>query len=107
MSARDRFDVSYYRHTGEWFRLFEALSLTEPLDMLQRHGPLLTASLPRLTELARSHLAPPIAFSRRRSMRMKFSVRTARPDDPANCYPTDYPTSPYDSLKGQILHLSS
>ena len=74
MSARNRFDVSYYRHTGEWFCLFEALSLTEALDMLQRHGPLLTASLARLTELARSHLVPPIVFSRRRSMRMKFSV---------------------------------
>jgi hypothetical protein len=36
--GRDRFDVSYYRHTGEWFRLLEALSLTEALDMLQRDG---------------------------------------------------------------------
>ena len=34
--GRDRFDLSYYRHTGEWFRLFEAISLTEVLDMLQR-----------------------------------------------------------------------
>src|ERR1039457_3241275 len=36
--GRDRFDVSCYRHTGEWFRLLEALSLTEALDMLQRDG---------------------------------------------------------------------
>jgi hypothetical protein len=36
--GRDRFDLSYYRHTGEWFRLLEALSLTEALDMLQRDG---------------------------------------------------------------------
>jgi len=31
---RDRFDLSYYRHTGEWFCIFEHVSLVEALDLI-------------------------------------------------------------------------
>jgi hypothetical protein len=32
--GRDRFDLSYHRHTGEWFCLFEHVSLAEALDLI-------------------------------------------------------------------------
>ena len=32
--GRDRFDLSYHRHTGEWFRLYEAVSLAEAMDLI-------------------------------------------------------------------------
>jgi len=34
--SRDCFDLSYHRHTGEWLRIFERLSLTEALDTIGR-----------------------------------------------------------------------
>jgi hypothetical protein len=37
-AGRDRFDLSYHRHTGEWFRLYEALSLAEALDLVAQGG---------------------------------------------------------------------
>jgi hypothetical protein len=33
--SRDRFDLSWHRHTGEWFCLFESLSLTEALQLIE------------------------------------------------------------------------
>jgi len=33
--SRDRFDLSWRRHTGEWFRLFEYLSLAEALHLIE------------------------------------------------------------------------
>jgi hypothetical protein len=33
--SRDCFDLSYHRHTGEWFCVFERLSLTEALEMIE------------------------------------------------------------------------
>jgi hypothetical protein len=30
----ERFDLSYHRHTGEWFCLFERVSLAEALDLI-------------------------------------------------------------------------
>lgn len=32
--SRDCFDVMWHRHTGEWFRIFERLSLTEALHRI-------------------------------------------------------------------------
>ena len=32
---RDKFDLSWHRHTGEWFRLFEYLPLTEALHLIE------------------------------------------------------------------------
>lgn len=33
--SRNHFDLSYHRHTGEWARLFERLSLAEALEMIE------------------------------------------------------------------------
>jgi hypothetical protein len=33
--SRDRFDLSWHRHTGEWLRMFEYLSLAEALHMIE------------------------------------------------------------------------
>jgi hypothetical protein len=33
--SRDRFDLSWHRHTGEWFRLFEYQSLAEALRLIE------------------------------------------------------------------------
>ncbi len=33
--SRDRFDLSWHRHTGEWFRLFERMSLSEALHLIE------------------------------------------------------------------------
>jgi hypothetical protein len=32
--SRDRFDLSYHRHTGEWFCLYQALTLDEALALI-------------------------------------------------------------------------
>jgi hypothetical protein len=32
--ARDRFDLSYHRHTGEWFCLYQAVTLDEALQLI-------------------------------------------------------------------------
>jgi hypothetical protein len=36
--SRDRFDLSYYRHTGEWFRLYRSISLAEALRLMESDG---------------------------------------------------------------------
>ena len=33
--SRDCFDLSWHRHTGEWFRVFERLSLAEALHLIE------------------------------------------------------------------------
>lgn len=33
--SRDRFDLSWHRHTGEWFCLFQRLSLAEALHLIE------------------------------------------------------------------------
>ena len=33
--SRDRFDLSWHRHTGEWFCLFQRLSLAEALHRIE------------------------------------------------------------------------
>ncbi len=33
--SRDYFDLSWHRHTGEWFCLFERRSLTEALNLIE------------------------------------------------------------------------
>jgi len=35
---RDCFDLSYHRHTGEWFCLFERVSLAEALHLIESDG---------------------------------------------------------------------
>jgi len=32
--ARDRFDLSYHRHTGEWYCLYQAVTLAEALALI-------------------------------------------------------------------------
>ena len=36
--ARDRFDLSYHRHTGKWFCLYQAVSLAEALELIGEGG---------------------------------------------------------------------
>ncbi len=36
--GRDRFNLSYHRHTGEWFCLYRSVSLTEALRLIERDG---------------------------------------------------------------------
>jgi hypothetical protein len=33
--SRDRFDLSYHRHTGEWLCLFQRVSLAEALELME------------------------------------------------------------------------
>jgi hypothetical protein len=33
--SRDRFDLSYHRHTGEWLCIFQRVSLTEALELIE------------------------------------------------------------------------
>ncbi len=33
---KDCFDLSYMRHTGQWYRLFERLSLTDALETIEK-----------------------------------------------------------------------
>jgi hypothetical protein len=35
---RDRFDLFWHRHTGEWFRLFEHVPLTEALCLIENES---------------------------------------------------------------------
>ena len=36
--GRDRFDIQWHRHTGEWFRLHRSLSLAEAIETLKSDG---------------------------------------------------------------------
>lgn len=36
--SRDRFDIQWHRHTGQWFCLYRGLSLAEALDTLVKDG---------------------------------------------------------------------
>jgi hypothetical protein len=36
--SRNRFDIQWHRHTGEWFRLHRGLSLAEAIDTLKSDG---------------------------------------------------------------------
>ena len=36
--GRDRFNLSYLRHTGQWFCLFRSVSLAEALDTIEGMG---------------------------------------------------------------------
>jgi hypothetical protein len=36
--SRDRFDLQWHRHTGEWFCLHRSLTLTEAIDTLRSEG---------------------------------------------------------------------
>jgi hypothetical protein len=36
--GRDRFDVSWHRHTGQWFCLYRGRSLAEALELIERDG---------------------------------------------------------------------
>ena len=34
--SRDRFDLSYHRHTGQWLPLFQAVTLAEALALIEK-----------------------------------------------------------------------
>ena len=34
--GRDRFDLFYFRHTGEWYRLYQSVPLAEALKLIER-----------------------------------------------------------------------
>lgn len=36
--GHDRFDVSYFRHTGEWWTVYRGVSLAEALSLLETEG---------------------------------------------------------------------
>jgi hypothetical protein len=36
--GRDRFDLSYYRHTGEWYCLYQSVPLAEALKLIENDG---------------------------------------------------------------------
>ena len=36
--GRDRFDISYFRHTEKWFRLYRDVSLREAIRLIEDHG---------------------------------------------------------------------
>jgi hypothetical protein len=36
--SRDRFDIQWHRHTGEWFRLHRGLTLEQAIETLRSHG---------------------------------------------------------------------
>lgn len=36
--GRDRFDISYFRHTEKWFRLFRDVSLRDALRLIEDEG---------------------------------------------------------------------
>ncbi len=36
--GRDHFDLSYHRHTGEWFCLYRSVSLPEALQLIEDDG---------------------------------------------------------------------
>ena len=37
-TGRDRFDIGWYRHTGTWYRLYHAVSLSEALRLIESDG---------------------------------------------------------------------
>jgi len=36
--GRGRFDISYFRHTGKWWRLYRSVSLSEALHLVEEDG---------------------------------------------------------------------
>ncbi len=36
--SRDRFDLSYFRHTGQWWTVYRGVSLSEALSLLETEG---------------------------------------------------------------------
>ncbi len=36
--SRDRFDLSYFRHTGRWWTVYRGVSLAEALSLLETEG---------------------------------------------------------------------
>ena len=36
--SRDRFDLSYFRHTGQWWTVYRGVSLAEALSLLETEG---------------------------------------------------------------------
>lgn len=36
--GRDRFDLSYFRHTGQWWTIYRGVTLAEALAMLESEG---------------------------------------------------------------------
>lgn len=36
--SRDRFDLSYFRHTGQWWTVYRDVSLAEALSLLESEG---------------------------------------------------------------------
>jgi hypothetical protein len=36
--SRDRFDIQWHRHTGEWFRLHRGLTLVKAIEILRSDG---------------------------------------------------------------------
>ena len=36
--GRDRFDLSYFRHTGEWYCLYQSVPLAEALKLIENDG---------------------------------------------------------------------
>jgi hypothetical protein len=36
--SRDRFDIQWHRHTGEWFRLHRGLTLVDAIETLKSDG---------------------------------------------------------------------
>jgi hypothetical protein len=36
--GRDRFDLSYHRHTGEWLCLYQSIALAKALELIERDG---------------------------------------------------------------------
>ena len=36
--SRDRFDLSYFRHTGKWWTVYRRVSLAEALSLLETEG---------------------------------------------------------------------
>lgn len=37
-AGRDRFDLSYFRHTGQWWTVYRGVSLAEALSILETEG---------------------------------------------------------------------
>ena len=36
--SRDRFDLAYFRHTGQWWTVYRDLSLAEALSLMETEG---------------------------------------------------------------------
>lgn len=37
-AGRDRFDLSYFRHTGQWWTVHQGVTLAQAIDLLENHG---------------------------------------------------------------------